>query len=109
MIGTYHHMSEAYLGRYCAEFYFRYNTRKVTDAERTDAAMNGARGKRLTYRRTDKLAAQVNQSSPCDRGTPETLSRLIRSPVREAFAATRHRPRTLDALRQLSIWAALGH
>jgi hypothetical protein len=57
VIGTYHHMSEAHLGRYCAEFDFRYNTRKITDAERTDAAMTGARGKRLTYRRTDKLAA----------------------------------------------------
>ena len=51
VIGTYHHMSEAHLGRYCAEFDFRYNTRKITDAERTDIAMMGARGKRLTYRR----------------------------------------------------------
>jgi len=50
-IGTYHHMSEAHLGRYCAEFDFRYNTRKITDAERTDAAMMRGRGKRLTYRR----------------------------------------------------------
>ena len=51
VIGTYHHMSEAHLGRYCAEFDFRYNTRKISDAARTDAAMVGARGKRLTYRR----------------------------------------------------------
>lgn len=57
VIGTYHHMSEAHLARYCVEFDFRYNTRKVTDAERTDAAMIGARGKRLTYRRIDRLAA----------------------------------------------------
>ena len=56
MIGTYHHMSEAHLSRYCAEFDFRYNTRKVSDAERTDAAMIGARGKRLTYRRTADAA-----------------------------------------------------
>ena len=57
MIGTYHHMSEAHLGRYCAEFDFRYNTRLISDAERTDVAMIGSRGKRLTYRRTDRLAA----------------------------------------------------
>jgi transposase-like protein len=57
VIGTYHHMSEAHLGRYCAEFDFRYNTRTVTDGERADAALKGIVGKRLTYRRTDKLAA----------------------------------------------------
>ena len=38
VIGTCHHISEAHLGRYSAEFDFRYNTRKATDAERTDAA-----------------------------------------------------------------------
>jgi transposase-like protein len=57
VIGTYHHMSEAHLGRYCAEFDFRYNTRKISDAERTDVAMIGARGKRLTYRQPNVIAA----------------------------------------------------
>ena len=57
VIGTYHHMSEAHLGRYCAEFDFRYNTRQISDTERTAAAVTGARGKRLTYRRIDRLAA----------------------------------------------------
>jgi hypothetical protein len=57
VIGIYHHMSEAHLGRYCAEFDFRYNTRGLTDAERTDEALNGARGKRLTYRQPSSLAA----------------------------------------------------
>jgi transposase-like protein len=57
VIGTYHHMSEAHLGRYCAEFDFRYNTRDLTDAERTDEAVLGARGKRLTYRQPSSLAA----------------------------------------------------
>lgn len=56
VIGTYHHMSEAHLSRYCAEFDFRYNTRKVSDRERTDLAMKGARGKRLTYRRPEIAA-----------------------------------------------------
>ena len=57
VIGTYHHMSEAHLGRYCAEFDFRYTTRTISDTERTAAAVTGARGKRLTYRRADRLAA----------------------------------------------------
>ena len=57
MIGTYHHMSEAHLARYCAEFDFRYNTRNISDKGRADEALKGIAGKRLTYRRTDKLAA----------------------------------------------------
>lgn len=51
VIGTYHHMSEAHLARYCAEFDFRYNHRSITDAERAAVALKGAEGKRLTYRR----------------------------------------------------------
>lgn len=57
VIGTYHHMSEAHLHRYCAEFDFRYNTRKITDAERTVEALKGARGKRLMYRQPRSFAA----------------------------------------------------
>jgi hypothetical protein len=57
VIGTYHHMSEAHLHRYCREFDFRYNTRTITDAERTVEALKGARGKRLMYRQPDSLAA----------------------------------------------------
>ena len=57
VIGTYHHMSEAHLGRYCAEFDFRYNTRTMSDAERTAEAIKGARGKRLMYRQPSSLAA----------------------------------------------------
>ena len=55
--GVYHHVSEAHLHRYCAEFDFRYNARKITDAERCVRAMKGAEGKRLTYRRADGEAA----------------------------------------------------
>lgn len=57
VIGTYHHMSEAHLARYCAEFDFRYNTRKLSDTERTEEALKGARGKRLTYRQPSGIAA----------------------------------------------------
>ena len=57
VIGTYHHMSEAHLGRYCAEFDLRYNTRDMNDGERAALILKGAVGRRLTYRRIDRLAA----------------------------------------------------
>lgn len=47
--GTFHNLSEAHLHRYLAEFDFRWNTRDMTDAERGDALLCGAQGKRLTY------------------------------------------------------------
>ena len=50
-------MSEADLGRYCAEFDLRYNTRGITDGERAAMILKGGEGRRLTYRRADKLAA----------------------------------------------------
>jgi len=59
IIGVYHHVSEAHLKRYLAEFDFRYNYRaslKVSDKERADKLLEGARGKRLTYRRIDESA-----------------------------------------------------
>lgn len=40
--------------RYLVEFDFRYNRRaslKISDSERTDDALKGIGGKRLTYRR----------------------------------------------------------
>jgi hypothetical protein len=57
IIGTYHHVSEAHLHRYTAEFDFRYNTRKLTDFERAAEALKGIVGKRLTYRRVGQVAA----------------------------------------------------
>ena len=57
VIGTFHHLSEAHLHRYCREFDFRYNTRTMTDAERTVEALKGARGKRLMYRQPNRIAA----------------------------------------------------
>jgi ISXO2-like transposase domain len=55
-VGTYHHVSEAHLQRYTAEFDFRYNYRVAlgfTDMHRTEKIATGMLGKRLTYRRTD--------------------------------------------------------
>src|SRR5437764_1233822 len=49
---VYHHVSEAHLPRYLAEFDFRYNTRtKVgyTDGQRTRLALSMVEGKRLRY------------------------------------------------------------
>ena len=57
IVGIYQHVSEAHLGRYTTEFDFRYNTRDLEDAERTDEAIKGARGKRLMYRQPVSLAA----------------------------------------------------
>lgn len=57
LVGVYHHMSEAHLHRYTAEFDFRYNFRKATDTDCAAAALKGMEGKRLTYRRTAAFAA----------------------------------------------------
>lgn len=53
--GVYQHVSEAHLKRYLAEFDFRYSYRIKTgfdDIARTDRAIRGLAGKRLTYRTT---------------------------------------------------------
>src|SRR4051812_3748517 len=52
IFGTFHHISEAHLGRYLNEFDFRYNHRiklGFTDGERAALAVKGIAGKRLTY------------------------------------------------------------
>ncbi len=48
--GIYHNVSRKHLQRYCDEFEFRYNTRKVGDGARLRLAVQGAEGKRLMYR-----------------------------------------------------------
>lgn len=48
--GVYHHVGKHHLHRYLSEFDFRHNARKVSDGQRTDKALKGADGKRLTYR-----------------------------------------------------------
>jgi transposase-like protein len=47
--GIFHQLSKKHLHRYCSEFEFRWNHRKVTDGERMVAAIKGAAGKRLFY------------------------------------------------------------
>ena len=61
MRGTYQHCSEQHLHRYVAEFDFRYNNRSglgFEDAQRTDNALKGIVGKRLTYRTSNVTAAE---------------------------------------------------
>jgi transposase-like protein len=48
--GTFHHLSEAHLHRYLVEFDFRCSTRHVSDVERAETLLKGAKGKRLMYR-----------------------------------------------------------
>ena len=50
LIGAFHHVSERHLPRYLAEFELRWNTRKLTDGERTERVIRAAEGKRLTYK-----------------------------------------------------------
>jgi transposase-like protein len=53
LVGTYQHIGEQHLPRYLAEFDFRQNNRArlgVNDEARTERAIKGAEGKRLTYR-----------------------------------------------------------
>jgi transposase-like protein len=52
MKGVYQHCGKRHLQRYLREFDFRYNTRKVSDNERTALLLGRAVGKRLTYSRT---------------------------------------------------------
>jgi hypothetical protein len=49
--GTFHHISKTHLPRYCDEFSFRWDERKVTDGQRTVEAIKGAEGKRLMYKK----------------------------------------------------------
>ncbi len=48
--GIFHHFSRKHLGRYCDEFSFRWDHRKVSDGHRMTAAIKGAEGKRLKYK-----------------------------------------------------------
>jgi ISXO2-like transposase domain len=62
VIGTYHHVSPEHLKRYLGEFDFRHNERialGVDDAERTEKAIKGATGKRLTYQQTGRGREEV--------------------------------------------------
>src|SRR5579863_6594398 len=59
LVGVYQHMDKKHLDRYLAEFDFRQNTRArlgIDDAERAEIALQGFKGKRLTYQTTHSEA-----------------------------------------------------
>src|SRR5439155_12631566 len=65
MRGIYQHCNERHLHRYAAEFDVRYNTRAALgfdDEQRTEEAIRGIIGKRLTYRTTNRKAAASRTS-----------------------------------------------
>jgi ISXO2-like transposase domain len=60
LVGVYQHMSETHLNRYLAEFDFRYSTRVklgINDVQRAEIALDGFKGKRLTYQTTREAQA----------------------------------------------------
>ena len=54
--GSFHSISEAHMHRYLVEFDFRYSTRKISDVERAELLLAGAKGKRLMYRQPEEAA-----------------------------------------------------
>jgi hypothetical protein len=62
MIGIYQHCNERHLHRYAAEFDFRYSNRAglgIEDVKRTESAIRGIIGRRLTYRTTCSQAPET--------------------------------------------------
>ncbi|HEV3143491.1 MAG TPA: IS1595 family transposase [Gemmataceae bacterium] len=49
--GVFHQLSKKHLHRYCDEFSFRWDHRRISDGERMTAAIKGTKGKRLMYAR----------------------------------------------------------
>jgi hypothetical protein len=57
IIGVYQHIDAKHFDRYATEFDFRMNTRVklgYSDSDRADIALQGVKGKRLTYETTEK-------------------------------------------------------
>lgn len=52
MIGTFHKVGSQHLRRYCTEFDFRWNTRRMSDVERMGVIVGNSVGRRLTYTAT---------------------------------------------------------
>jgi hypothetical protein len=49
LLGTFHAVSKEHLHRYCDEFAFRWDTRKLSDGQRVSEALKRTEGKRLPY------------------------------------------------------------
>lgn len=59
VMGSFHHVSRKHLQRYCDEFAYRWDYRKVSDAERAESVLRLAEGKRLMYRSLINGAAKA--------------------------------------------------
>jgi transposase-like protein len=59
--GSFHHVSPEHLQRYCNEFSFRWNARKIDDATRTILALHQIEGKRLMYKEPIKKKEEEKQ------------------------------------------------
>ncbi|MGC1275501.1 MAG: IS1595 family transposase [Planctomycetaceae bacterium] len=64
--GTFHSVSKKHLPRYLSEIEFRWNHRKMSDAERTAVAVRKAEGKRLVYRAEDVPATISGWDGPVE-------------------------------------------
>lgn len=64
--GTHHNVSRKHLPLYMAELDHKYNTRDVTDGERTVAGLAKAEGKRLTLRPVKKSDGQMSSEPVAD-------------------------------------------
>ena len=65
MKGVYQHCSERHLNRYVDEFGFRHNNRigrGIDDEQRASNILQGVKGKRLTYRTTDRKVTDANET-----------------------------------------------
>ncbi len=49
IVGIFHHVGVPYLNQYLREFDYRFNRRKISDAERFAALVGQVSGKRLTW------------------------------------------------------------
>ena len=49
ILGTWHHVGEPYLDQYLREFDYRFNRRKISDAERFSALFGQVAGRRVTW------------------------------------------------------------
>jgi len=66
MKGVYQHCDQKHLHRYLAEFDFRYNNRVakgVHDEQRTEKALQGVKGKRLTYKAADRTGTHATDQN----------------------------------------------
>jgi hypothetical protein len=50
---SFHHVSRGHLARYCDEFSFRYENRKMGDGERAKLLVEGAEGRRHTFKQPE--------------------------------------------------------